>query len=840
MGSICFKSDISEKGSVKQKNRSLRSSTKTEDHQPMDNNNSDIQVRDASSLSKVNIENSFNKNNMIGAYFCGGSAQEQNAISYHQRMQDFQQIMKKGQENLIKQHKKSQNKGLKQIDQDDLRKTLIQKFQIQMFQNVKHEDLQKCIKKGPPIKYRWNSWKSHLMRISNPNIAFSEMSKLYQQYNQFESKEEVQIEKDINRTFPSQPYFATKCQQFNMRDNDTIIGFKPLKRVLVSISNMYPHLGYCQGMNFILGFILMINGSKEDEAFWMFKVLAEHPDFMLMGLYENELPLLKFLEFVAKQILKEQCKELMDFFEQNDIPDSFWLTKWILTLFLYNFPVKICSRFWDYIITNDIFAIIKLFIPLLNVFKKEFMSHEDPCSFMECFTLLTQDEEKLTNPQSEFYLKINDLVKKADSYRIEKKTIAKYAIKYLNYYERNNEYAKLYSYYANEQDFMIEHEKLLQIKIKQPHDLSSVPEERDNCEYSSITKHESQLKKANNTSENFINNSEQFESKKSNKFDQDSKLNYTNQDEISHWQTAVDMQFKQHLQSSQLKKVSSNQDNIITYSEQQEKQQNVKACQSAKLPDQEEISQYDTNVDVQLKELRDRQQSKKLNSSDEYQCQDKTQSYQSEMILNLPTNGKLQKSINQLENPERSINSDITNSVDLNESQDQEELDSDESKDDVPSQDLRMQKNSSSNIRKISKKGTFIHEHQETLTFDRESYNMFQSLMNRSIDNSLQKKESLGFHRSLDDSSDNQFHIEEQEVGNDQINRHKIFQYKSQQNLIKSNLSSQIDLSKTDKYEHSPCYKKNTLEIIRKDQNLNNSTLSECNNKSEIQTYQMQ
>lgn len=59
-------------------------------------------------------------------------------------------------------------------------------------------------------------------------------------------------------------------------------------------------------MNFIVGFILMINGANEVEAFWMFKILAEHPDFMIMGLYENCLPLLKFLEYFTKEILK--CK----------------------------------------------------------------------------------------------------------------------------------------------------------------------------------------------------------------------------------------------------------------------------------------------------------------------------------------------------------------------------------------------------------------------------------------------------------------------------------------------------------------------------------------------------
>ena len=48
-------------------------------------------------------------------------------------------------------------------------------------------------------------------------------------------------------------------------------------------------------MNFLLGFFLLINGANEEESFYMFKALAEHPDFMLMGLYEIKFPLLLFL-----------------------------------------------------------------------------------------------------------------------------------------------------------------------------------------------------------------------------------------------------------------------------------------------------------------------------------------------------------------------------------------------------------------------------------------------------------------------------------------------------------------------------------------------------------------
>lgn len=71
---------------------------------------------------------------------------------------------------------------------------------------------------------------------------------------------------------------------------------------------------------------------------------------------------------------------MMSFFESEDIPDSFWMTKWFLTMFLYNFPVKICARFWDYIIANDIFAMISLFVPIMDVLKNEFIGEDlDAC-----------------------------------------------------------------------------------------------------------------------------------------------------------------------------------------------------------------------------------------------------------------------------------------------------------------------------------------------------------------------------------------------------------------------------------------------------------------------------
>jgi hypothetical protein len=39
-------------------------------------------------------------------------------------------------------------------------------------------------------------------------------------------------------------------------------------------------------MNFVAGFMLITNGGNDEEAFWLFKRLAESPEFLATGLFE--------------------------------------------------------------------------------------------------------------------------------------------------------------------------------------------------------------------------------------------------------------------------------------------------------------------------------------------------------------------------------------------------------------------------------------------------------------------------------------------------------------------------------------------------------------------------
>ena len=72
----------------------------------------------------------------------------------------------------------------------------------------------------------------------------------------------------------------------------------------------------------------------------MFKVLAEHPNFMLMGLYENDFPLLSFIEYLTNKMIKKHLNSVWKHLKVINVYNSYWLTKWILTLFLYSVPIK--------------------------------------------------------------------------------------------------------------------------------------------------------------------------------------------------------------------------------------------------------------------------------------------------------------------------------------------------------------------------------------------------------------------------------------------------------------------------------------------------------------------
>ena len=85
------------------------------------------------------------------------------------------------------------------------------------------------------------------------------------------------IGKDIDRTFPGHALF------------EGAKGQNSLRRILSAFALHNPEMGYCQGLNFVAGFLLLIMG--EEQAFWTLDVVVNEflpPDYYSHTLLVSE------------------------------------------------------------------------------------------------------------------------------------------------------------------------------------------------------------------------------------------------------------------------------------------------------------------------------------------------------------------------------------------------------------------------------------------------------------------------------------------------------------------------------------------------------------------------
>ena len=100
------------------------------------------------------------------------------------------------------------------------------------------------------------------MDLSGAKKAYEHNPRLYSDLLKTQyQKEIVEIIKiDIPRTFPENIYFDVhKNELFN---------------VLIAFAQQNPSVGYCQGLNYIAGLILIVT-KNEPSTFWLLKHLVE-------------------------------------------------------------------------------------------------------------------------------------------------------------------------------------------------------------------------------------------------------------------------------------------------------------------------------------------------------------------------------------------------------------------------------------------------------------------------------------------------------------------------------------------------------------------------------------
>ena len=157
------------------------------------------------------------------------------------------------------------------------------------------------------------------------------------------------------------------------------IGQQAMKNILQAYSVWENDVGYCQSMNFVVGFLLLLSGGNEFETFWMFSAFGKKntvsgPKFDgIDGFYQENFPLLLSYIYIFNKLFEDHLPDLQDHFETCQIPDLYWLQNWYSSLFLYSFPAGYVIRIWDNLMAFGFPFLHSFTLGLLKTIQKDLL-----------------------------------------------------------------------------------------------------------------------------------------------------------------------------------------------------------------------------------------------------------------------------------------------------------------------------------------------------------------------------------------------------------------------------------------------------------------------------------
>uniref|UniRef100_F6XAS8 TBC1 domain family member 1 n=1 Tax=Macaca mulatta TaxID=9544 RepID=F6XAS8_MACMU len=166
---------------------------------------------------------------------------------------------------------------------------------------------------------------------------------------------------DLGRTFPTHPYFSAQLGA----------GQLSLYNILKAYSLLDQEVGYCQGLSFVAGILLL--HMSEEEAFKMLKFLMF--DVGLRKQYRPDMIILQMYQL--SRLLHDYHRDLYNHLEEHEIGPSLYAAPWFLTMFASQFPLGFVARVFDMIFLQGTEVIFKVALSLLGSHKPLILQHEN-------------------------------------------------------------------------------------------------------------------------------------------------------------------------------------------------------------------------------------------------------------------------------------------------------------------------------------------------------------------------------------------------------------------------------------------------------------------------------
>ncbi|CAG5939307.1 unnamed protein product [Menidia menidia] len=270
------------------------------------------------------------------------------------------------------------------------------------------ETIHAAVAQGVPRQHRGEIWKflseQYLLRQTVPSRPPSNHTPYKELLKQLTSQQHA-ILIDLGRTFPTHPYFQAQLGA----------GQLSLYNILKAYSLLDPEVGYCQGLSFIAGVLLLHMG--EEDAFNMLKFLMY--DVGLRKQYRPDMIILQIQMYQLSRLLHDYHRDLHTHLEQQEIGPSLYATPWFLTLFASHFPLGFVARVFDMLFLQGSEVIFKVALSLLGSHKPLILQHDNLESIVDFIkttlpNLGLVQMEKTINQVCEM-----DLSKQLQAYEVE-------------------------------------------------------------------------------------------------------------------------------------------------------------------------------------------------------------------------------------------------------------------------------------------------------------------------------------------------------------------------------------------------------------------------------------
>ena len=120
------------------------------------------------------------------------------------------------------------------------------------------------------------------------------------------------------------------CMRTSFKSNQEKNQIK-LGNVLKLASKQIPSVNYCQGMNHLAAFFLIICDENEEETFYLFMSFLLGTDYC--SLIENDLAKLNKFFYCFERLLNITLPEMNNFLIHNNVKGAYFLSPWFITLF---------------------------------------------------------------------------------------------------------------------------------------------------------------------------------------------------------------------------------------------------------------------------------------------------------------------------------------------------------------------------------------------------------------------------------------------------------------------------------------------------------------------------